>query len=348
MNNDPRAIALQSLIQASVFAAIAVALVVLWLAADVFLVLFAGILLALLFNGAGQLISDYSGLPYKTALAVAMTTLVTVVVGGIAFMAADVSSQLDSLGEQLPRAWERLRERTEDSRWLGALLEQRDKLQDLPQGSGALSKITGVFSSVFGSLANIVIALFIGLFLAINPRLYIDGALRLVPIGKRARIAQVLTTTGSTLRAWLSAKLLAMLLIGVCSGLGLWLIGIELALVLGLIAGLLSFIPNIGPLLSLVPALLLASLAGPDKMLWVLGLYIAIQTIESYILTPLLQQRMVNLPPALTITSQVLFGVIAGGLGVILAAPLTAALMVLTRMLYVEDLLHDRPSPAER
>lgn len=106
-----------------------------------------------------------------------------------------------------------------------------------------------------------------------------------------------------------------MLLIGVLTTVGLWIIGIELALVLGVIAGLLSFIPNIGPILAIIPAVLLASLEGTETVLWVVALYMGVQAIESWWLTPWLQHRIVEMPPALTISIQILFGLLAGTLG---------------------------------
>lgn len=173
------------------------------------------------------------------------------------------------------------------------------------------------------------------------------GLLKLIPLGYRPRAAEVLDESGSTLRAWLLAKLLEMLLIGVLTTLGLWLLGIQLALVLGLIAGLLSFIPNIGPVLAVIPALLLASLEGGRTVLYVAALYLFIQALESYVFTPWMQQRIVSVPPALTIAVQLLFGLLAGTLGLLLATPLAAVGMVLVRMLYVEDLLGDRPQATD-
>jgi predicted PurR-regulated permease PerM len=133
-----------------------------------------------------------------------------------------------------------------------------------------------------------------------------------------------------------------MAVIGVLTTLGLWIIGIDLAMILGLIAGVLSFIPNIGPIIALIPAILIALISGPDKVIYVMLLYGGVQGIETYMLTPVLQQRMVDLPPALTISMQVLLGVLAGAVGVIVATPITAALMVMGKMWYVEDLLGDR------
>ena len=152
----------------------------------------------------------------------------------------------------------------------------------------------------------------------------------------RGSLREVLAAVGSTLRWWLWGKLLGMLVIGVLTTLGLWRLGVPLALTLGLLAALLTFIPNIGPILAVIPAALLDS---PAKALYVLGLYLPIQTVESYLITPLVQRLTISMPSALTITAQLVLGVLLGAMGVVLATPLTAAAVVLMKMLYVEDAL---------
>ena len=204
-----------------------------------------------------------------------------------------------------------------------------------------LARVTGIFSTTLGIFADFIIILFIGLYLAIEPGLYTRGVIRLAPASRRERARAVIDEVGNTLRWWLIGKAASMLVIGVLTAFGLWLLDVPLALTLGLLAAILTFIPNIGPILSVVPAALLALLHSPTRALYVILLYLGIQTIESYLLTPMVQRRTVQLPPALTIFAQVLLGVLVGGLGLALATPLTAAALVLVRMIYVEDTLHD-------
>jgi len=137
-------------------------------------------------------------------------------------------------------------------------------------------------------------------------------------------------------------RAILMVVNGVFTALGLWILGIPLALTLGTIAGLLNFVPNIGPIIAGVPAVLIAWTLGPVPALYVLLLYIFLQSLDGYVLTPLIQQRTVSLAPALTITAQLLFGVLAGTMGLLLATPLTAATLVLIRKLYLEDVLENR------
>ena len=341
--NEAKTVANRAMVQAAVLAAVVLFCIVAWLAFDFVLLLFASILFGVLIHGVSQWLSSHTPLPYKASMAAFFVVALLGLGGGGWLVAPNVAEQADALSDSLPAAVEQLRERAEQLPWLNELMQQGDRLEDsLPEGSSALSVVTKVMGSVAGALSSFVIAFAIGICLAISPQVYVQGFLKLIPLGYRPRAAEVLDESGSTLRAWLLAKLLEMLLIGVLTTLGLWLLGIELALVLGLIAGLLSFIPNIGPVLAVIPALLLASLEGGRTVLYVAGLYLFVQALESYVFTPWMQQRIVSIPPALTIAVQLLFGLLAGTLGLLLATPLAAVGMVLVRMLYVEDLLGDR------
>jgi predicted PurR-regulated permease PerM len=203
----------------------------------------------------------------------------------------------------------------------------------------------GASSTALGGFGSLVVILFVGLFAAFEPALYRRGLLRLLPPGRRARAGEILSLMAHTLRMWMLGKMASMALVGIATWVGLALLGIPLAVVLSLLAAVLAFIPNLGPILSVIPAILLALLQGSTTALWVAGLYVGIQAVESYILTPLLQKNLVSLPPAVTLIAQVIMGTLAGGLGVIVATPLTAAALVLIKEAYVRDLLGDDDPP---
>ncbi|MDQ3256520.1 MAG: AI-2E family transporter, partial [Acidobacteriota bacterium] len=196
-------------------------------------------------------------------------------------------------------------------------------------------------STTLSSLANLVIILFVGIYLAADSGSYTRGLVKLFPRDHRPRAREVVDAVGDTLWWWLVGKLIAMVIVGLLTWLGLSLFGVPLALTLGILAALLDFIPNIGPIIAGVPAVLLALMISPTTALYVFIFYVVIQSLESYVLTPVLQMKTVKLPPALTIVAQVLLGVLAGGIGLILATPLAAAIFVMVKMLYVEDTLGD-------
>ncbi|MDB4912051.1 MAG: hypothetical protein JWO39_2874, partial [Gemmatimonadetes bacterium] len=163
----------------------------------------------------------------------------------------------------------------------------------------------------------------------------------LFPKRKRERISEVLTTMSTMLRKWLVTQLIAMLTIGVVSTIALLLLGVKAPFALGIIAGLLEFVPTIGPVLSAVPAIAMGFLDSPEKALYVGLAYLAIQQLEGHILIPLLMKGGMDLPPVLTIVTQGLMALLFGFLGLMIAVPLLAAVMVPVKMLYVEDALGD-------
>jgi len=337
-----RSIATRALIQGGVWVGCVLLALLVIRASEVFLLMFAGILFAILFFGVAQWTRGKTGLSQNMALLLCFAATLGLLGLGIWYVAPDVSQQISELIDRIPRAVRQLESQIRDYDWAERLLDHKDQfIGMLPSGTGAVEMAGGFFASTFGALGNLIIALAIGLFLCINPALYIKGVLKLVPLEKRERANEVLHETGNTLASWMIAKIAEMVIIGIATTVGLWLIGIDLALVLGIIAATLAFIPNFGPVIAFFPAALIALISGPQTVLYVAILYLSIQTIESYVLTPLLQKRMVNMPPALLISMQVLFGVIAGALGIILATPLTAAAMVMIRMWYVHDVLGD-------
>jgi predicted PurR-regulated permease PerM len=206
-------------------------------------------------------------------------------------------------------------------------------------GSELVSLVSGALplvSTVAGVFIGLVTLLFAGIYLAVEPSRYVEGLVRLLPRSSRPRVCAALEEVGTTLRHWMVGAVIGMSLIGVMSGVGVWLLGVPAPYALGLLAGLLEFIPIYGPLLSAVPAILLALTVSVSKALWVVVLYFAIQHVESSLIQPLIMRRALDLPPALMILFQALMALLFGFLGLLLAVPFLSAVIVLVRRLYIE------------
>ena len=215
-------------------------------------------------------------------------------------------------------------------------------------GGGVMSNMSAIATSVGAALADTLLVLFGGIYLAARPDFYRSGIIKLVPQSGRALTAEALDDSGRALRLWLLGRLVSMTVVGILTGFGLWLIGVPSALTLGLLSALLEFIPFIGPIIASVPAILLALLIGPEEALWTAGLYLIVQQIEGNLLEPLVQQRAVELPPALLLFSLVAGGLLFGMVGIIFAAPLLVVTYVLVKRLYVREALNTKtPIPGE-
>ena len=313
-----------------------------WFAGHVLLVIFAGILFAILLNGASNWLAQRLPLSRKLSL-IAVLVLIVIIFGFTGyFLGPRVIEQVDPLISTLPSSLQELREYLEQYTWTQQIIQSIPPTGEIISNMfGMLSQARVVFTGTLGAIANIAIVLFIGIYLAAQPQLYINGFLKAVPKNSRRRGKEVFEELGMTMELWLFGKLISMVVVGVTTTVGLMLLGVPLAVTLGVIAGLFEFIPYLGPILAGVPAVLMAFSHGPDTALYTLFLFIGIQTGESYLLAPLVERRMVSLPPALTISMQILFAVPFGLLGIALATPLTAVLFVLIAMLYVQDVLDD-------
>jgi predicted PurR-regulated permease PerM len=316
----------------------ALALYLLAVGLDVLLLAFAGVLLALFLRSFGRGVSRVTGLGDDAALGVVIALLLALTGLGCWLIAPAVVEQAGQLLQQVPEAAAQIRDAMERTSWGRTILPyvpSTERLLQVERPVRAGSTVLATLGWAAGGAASIALVLFIGLYVAATPEPYRRGVLWLVPPARRPRARRVLDAIIYTLQRWLVGKVVGMVLIGSLTGIGLTLLGIPLALALGVLAGLLNFVPYVGPLMSFLPAALLGATRGPVTVLWVLGLYLVIQGLESYVVTPLIQQQAVALPPALLITAQVLLGVTVGWLGLLLATPITVVVVGLVRELYM-------------
>lgn len=313
--------------------------------AHALLLVFAGVLLAVFLGSVALFLRRYARLPRGVALAAGVLLVIGFLAGAGWLVGPRVADQLGNLTQRLPASIQELRASVSQYPLGKTMLSQ------VPQGSQSLSelapsnllgRITGVFSTALSMLTNVLVVIVVGLFLAINPPIYINGVTHLFPKEKREQVRAVFAAEERGLRWWLVGRLASMLVVGVLTGLGLWLVGMPLVFALGLIAGLLSFVPYVGPIVSAIPGLLVA-LTTSGVSVWTVALvYVGVQLLESNAITPLIQQRAVSLPPALLVVVQLLGGLLAGLLGVLVATPLTVAIIILVQTVYVEGVLDDR------
>ncbi|HJT79304.1 MAG TPA: AI-2E family transporter [Gemmataceae bacterium] len=310
-----------------------------WYGLKVLLLAFAGALLAVLLYSLADWVSRHTRLPYVWA-----TLLVIVVLAGLLallgwLLAARIGAEMTQLASQWPQSLKKLQDELGSTSWGKALLEQ-SSLQGGPGGAQALvERVNGALSVTLDAVAGILVVLFVGIYGAFEPQQYRKGMLYLVPASGRHHAGQLLDSIAYTVRWWLIGQLLVMLITGVLVTVGLWLLHVPMALVLGLIAFCLEIIPTVGPFLFAIPGVLIALSMGPTEAIYVIILYVVVQGIESNLLVPLIQKQTVWLPPVLTILVEIFMWMFAGVLGLFLAAPLTAAALVTVKMLYVKDTL---------
>jgi predicted PurR-regulated permease PerM len=212
---------------------------------------------------------------------------------------------------------------------------------------GALTTVANVGAGVASVISYVVVIVIATIYSVARPEPLIDGFVALFPAGRRQEVRRILRELYETVQRWFVGQLASMLLIGFLSTVALYLIGVPFALLLGIFSGLISFIPFVGPLISVIPPLLLALIGTPIDALWVVLAYAVIQTIESYLIQPLIMSRAVSLHPAVVMFALLIMGTIFGFVGVLLAVPLVAALAVLLRELWIErmDALGTDPKP---
>ncbi|HEX7829221.1 MAG TPA: AI-2E family transporter [Thermoanaerobaculia bacterium] len=335
---------------AAVVLGLIIALRFLWIARAIFIVTFLGVLLGLAVARAVDFLERFHirrgfGAPI-------------VILGGVgiliaigAFTAPTVREQTRELSRELPKSVEEI------DRWLDrtpakAILGNPQQKQTGQAGAGITAQLGRemrsatkflfpILSSTFAAAGGAIIVLFIAMYIGATPGLYREGVLHLVPQRNRERATEVLATLRDTLRQWLIARLIAMVAIGAITGVGLALLKVKGAVALGILAGLLEFVPFFGPFVSAVPALGIALVDSPTKALYVGILYLVVQQLEGNVITPLLLEKRLDIPPVLTVVAVSALGVVFGVLGMLIAEPLLAAVLVTTKMLYVQDVVGD-------
>lgn len=319
----------------------------LWQLRGLIILVFGAILFAVILRIIANPLKRRFGLPDGVALLAAVLFVFGLFAIAFALFGAEVARQAQILSDSLPQAWEAVQARLQSMGLFAPFQEWLASLRGA-SGSGVLSSLSNLLVSVGSAVTDTILVIVGGIFLAADPDLYRRGLVKLVPEPARSRLGQALDDCWSALRLWLLARLATMVIVGVMTGIGLAVLGIQGALTLGILAGFLDFVPFVGPIIAAVPAVLLALASDPVTAIWVIALYLLIQQIEGNVITPLFQKRAVELPPALLLFALVASGLMFGIAGILFAEPLTVVLYVLVKRLYVRDALHTpTPIPGE-
>lgn len=337
-----------------------VLLLFLWYARALFLTMFLGVIFGLALARATDHLERFR---IRRSIGAPLVMLVVIggLVGLIAFTAPRLREQTRDLSRELPKALQTIEKKLGLGPGTVAAAAQsspppqqeRQREGEQPQQGTAKhvvareSRTIGrmlfpVISTTVEAIAGLLIVIFIAIYIGVDPGTYRDGILHLVPHQHRRKGKEVVAELDATLRGWLIARLTAVVIIGAITAGALAVLGVKAALALGVIAGLLEFVPFFGPVIAAIPAIGVALTDSPQKAFYVVLLYILIQQIEGNLLTPLLLKKRLDVPPVLTIVAVSALGIVFGVLGMLVAEPLAAATMVLVKMLYVRDVVGDK------
>jgi predicted PurR-regulated permease PerM len=332
--------------------AVAAALVLLWSLRDVLIHLFAAVVLAMALCTVVGAVRERLQCRRGLALLISLLGLALVLTVVIAAVVPPFVDQFRELIQQLPiaaaRALTLLRQAMDQSSRMlygqEALNWIRQTWDETSSGGGAavgqsLQGLLGLAGNVGSGLIQLLFVLAVALMIAVQPTAYREVAVLLVPSFYRRRLRTVLLLCGEALSSWMGGVLISSLCVALLAGIGLSLLGVKLVVANALLAGMLNIIPNVGPTISTIFPMSVALLVSPWKALAVLGLYVLVQNLESYVITPSVMHHQVQLLPGLTLTAQFVFTVLFGPLGLLLALPLAVCLQVVIREILIHDVL---------
>jgi len=302
---------------------IAVALVVLLI--QPLLIIFGAIVFASMLDGGVRLLGRVLPVPRGVRLAIVVVLVIAFIGGTFYLTGVQIAQQVEQLRHTLTAQGSRLAAFISS---LGLMPGASDLSGLVREALGSVGRLTSAVGSVLGAGASLLMIVIIGLFIAMEPRLYERGLQWMVPVGARDEFAVTLGRMARTMRVLLAGRLLGMAVEGTMIWIALWMAGVPMALLLGIITGILAFIPNIGAIISGVLMVAVGFSTGSDQGIWAIVIYFAIQNFDGYVVIPMVARRTVDLPPALTLSSQILASTLFGVLGLALADPMVAMIKV--------------------
>ena len=329
---------------------VVVFVVAVWLIKDILMLTLTAIIFAVLLTSPIRFFVR-RGIPRPLAFVLTIILAIALIVLATALLMPGLIEQFAALIKAISAAVEQIQKGLDPTK----LREQFPFLKDidlkpltdqitsqlLPGLANATSQLFPFVGSLASTLLSILIVVFLAMYFVANPGMHARGLIKLLPVRYRLRGLEILGKLDKVLRSYLQAQIALMILNGVGTGIALWIIGMPLAGVLGTLTGLLSFVPNFGPLVALLPILAVAIIRTPDKIVLTVVVFYILQFIQNQIVAPLLMGQEIDLPPAVILLSQIIAGILFGFLGLLLSVPLTAILMVLVKEIYIKDVLGD-------
>ncbi len=307
----------------------------LWKLSDVLLLAFGAVLVAILLHSAAAPLERYLRVPGRWSLTVATLIIFVVFLAIIALFGTQVRAQFSNVVERLPFALDNFAKNL----GIGPVSDDLSEIMNNAPTGGMAARLAGIGGVILDGLADFILVVIAGIYIAAAPRIYQQGFVKLFPIRHHEKVESSLQASGQALKLWLTSQLIAMACVAVLSTIAYWLIGLPSALALGLIGGLADFIPFLGPILGALPAVLIAFSVSGEAALWTVLAVLAIQQIEGNIIFPLVARSVISIPPALALFAILIGSVLFGTLGLIFGFPLAVLTYVLVKKLYVRETL---------
>ncbi|MEX2479993.1 MAG: AI-2E family transporter [Gammaproteobacteria bacterium] len=321
---------------------VVVLVLLLWQVRQVLLLTFIAILIAVPLGSGARLVERGTGLSRSWALLIVALVVAAVIVGLSFLVGTQVQGQFSQLLSRVSEAFQSLRDQFDIAMPSRGGEQSNGIVMQLANQALSLGVI------IIDALAALALIVVGGFFLAADPEVYRNGLVKLFPPSLHGEARGAIASAGDGLKLWLMTQAISMAIVGALVGIGTWLIGLPAPVALGLFAGISEFIPYIGPVIGALPAVLLAFNEGGSTIWWTLGLFVAVQQIESNLIMPLVGERMMRIPPALLLFAVVAVGLVFGFIGVLIAAPLTVVIYILVKKLYVRQALgEDTNVPGE-
>ena len=313
--------------RAAVWLGLALAIAVVWMLAQPLLLIIGGLVFAAMIDGGARLLGRVLPIGRGWRVAIVCVAAFAFLAWTFYFAGSQLAAQAETLQTVLQAQFDRILAWVQS---MGLIQGGGGGVREIGrQLMGSLGRLTTAVGTALGAVSSLVMIVVIGIFVAIEPRLYERGVAWMLPLDRRTQFYETSARMGYTMRRLMAGRLLGMAVEGVGTWLLLWAGGVPMAALLGILTGLLAFLPNIGAIVSGVLIVLVGFSAGVDTGLWAIAVYLVVQTVDGYLIVPMVARRSVDLAPALVLGAQLLFGALLGILGLALADPIVAMIKVM-------------------